>query len=255
MTAEEFLSAISTNEHGIQDNLESHKLFIDVDFNSLEFLAPGTSAAVYTIENGRVLKEYYDKDGGIVELKAFSRLGSHPNIIRFLGKANCKSIVLEHGQPLARPGHTGSAPMTTKLAWIRDAAIGLQHMHRQGVIHADFGCENMVLVEGRLKIIDFEGCSIDGEEAASTYKWYNRRGSMVNTQSDIFAYGCVVYQILTGKPTYHEYEASKDRSSLVQRLYSENKFPQVQDLPMGDLMINCWSGSFDSMDEVIVLLD
>lgn len=230
-------------------------MHISIDFHALEFLAPGTSAAVYTIDNERVLKEYYDPDGGTIELQALARLGSHPNIIRYFGHADDKSIVLERGQPLAIQSQTVSAPMETKLAWIRDAAAGLQYIHEQGIIHADVGCENMVLVKDRLKMIDFEGCSIDGQDAASAHKWYNRRDTIVNKQSDIFAYGCVVYQILTGKNTYHEYEASTDRASLVRQLYAENRFPQVQDLPLGDLMTGCWSGSFTSMDEVVSALD
>ncbi|KAL7928579.1 kinase-like domain-containing protein [Trichoderma chlorosporum] len=237
-----------------QDILHSPGLQVSIDFNTLKFLAPGTSAAVYAIDDERVLKEYHDPDCGTVELQALERLDSHPNIIRYFGKADDKSIVLERGQPLATQGQTVSAPIKTKLAWIRDAATGLQYIHKQGIIHADFGCENMVLVKDRLKIIDFEGCSIDGQEAASGYKWYNCQGSIINEQSDIFAYGCVVYQILTGRPTYYEYEASKDRSKLVRQLYAENRFPEVQDLPLGDFMTGCWSGSFSSMDEVISAL-
>lgn len=131
----------------------------------------------------------------------------------------------------------------------------LHYMHQQGIVHADVGCENMVIVGDRLKLIDFEGSSIDGMEAAAGYKWYNRRDSIVNLQSDIFAYGAVVYQILTGKPPFYEFAAFDDRSSPVQRLYSERRFPEVQGLPLSDVMLGCWSGSFDSMAEIIVALD
>lgn len=57
------------------------------------------------------------------------------------------------------------------MAWIRDAAKGLQYVHQRGIVHAAVGCENMVLVKDRLKMIDFEGCGIDGQEPTSAYKW------------------------------------------------------------------------------------
>lgn len=226
-----------------------------IDFNTLEFLAPGTSGVVYAIDKDRVLKEYYDLDGGKVERQALDRLGSHPNIIGYFGEADAKSIVLERGIPLSSLSQTAVIPIQKQMAWIRDAADGLQYMHQQGIIHADVGCENMVIVEDQLKIIDFEGCSIDGKEATAGYKWYNRGDSSVDSQSDIFAYGCLIYQILTGSPTFHEFAASDDRSNIVRHLYAEQRFPEVQGLPLGDVMLGCWSGRFKSMGEVISALD
>ena len=222
-----------------QHILRSPDLQVPIDFNTLEFLAPGTSGAVYAIDKGRVLKEYYDHDGGIVERQAFHHLGSHPNIIGFLGEADSKSIILERGMILSSMVQTAVVSFETQLAWIRGAAEGLHYMHQQGIVHADAGCENMVIVRDRLKLIDFEGSSIDGMEAAAGYKWYNRRDSIVNLQRDTIAYGAVVYQILTGKPPFYEFAAVDDRSNLVQRLYSEHRFPEVQGLPLSDMMLGC----------------
>lgn len=58
-------------------------------------------------------------------------------------------------------------------------------MHRNGIVHTDFSCSNMVLVEDCVKIIDFGGCSMDGGEALAGYNWYNR--SCPNVETDIFA--------------------------------------------------------------------
>ncbi|KAL7788209.1 kinase-like domain-containing protein [Trichoderma ceciliae] len=195
-----------------------------VDFNKLKPLSPGISAYVYGI----------DDDGGIVERQVFDHLDSHANtcIIGFLGDASSKSIVLERGQPLPITGERDGIFMKKKMSWM--------YMHEKGVIHTDFGCENMVLVQDRIKIIDFEGCSIDGKESS---------------QSDIFAYGCMVYHIITGTVPNHELATSEDRTRIVRQLYSENKFPKVRSLPLGDLMQGCWYGSFESMNEVLEALD
>ncbi|KPM35470.1 hypothetical protein AK830_g11100 [Neonectria ditissima] len=227
---------------------------LSVDFSTLEFLSPGTSGIIYTVDDDRVLKEYYDLDGGNVECRALDRLGSHPNIIGYFGQVNSKSIILERGTPLSSL-QTATISVPKQMAWIRDVAEGLQYMHQRGIIHADVGCENMVIVGDRLKIIDFEGCSIDGDEATAGYKWYNRRDLSADSQSDIFAFGCVIYQMLTGRPTFHELAESGDRSNVARRLWAEHRFPKVQGLPLSDVMLGCWSGHFKSMGEVISALD
>lgn len=228
---------------------------LPIDFDALEFLAHGTSGAVYAIDKDWVLKESWELDRGIVERQALGRLGSHPNIIGYFGEATPNSIVLERGIPLLSPERIGLVPTQKKLAWIRDVAEGLLYIHQQGIIHADVGCENIVIVDGQLKIIDFEGCSMDGKEATAGYKWYNRKDDSVTLQSDIFAYGCVVYQILTGRPTFHELTESDDRSNLVRRRCAQHRFPDIQGLLLSDVILRCWSGSFKSMAEVISALD
>lgn len=116
----------------------------------------------------------------------------------------------------------------------------------------------MILTENDcLKIIDFEGCSIDGGLAGACYEWFSYRTSTptVSRHTDIFAYGCVIYEIITGKPPYHEPEKSDDPTSLVEELYKNNQFPNVTHLPLGDLMQGCWHGTFNSMTEIIQTLE
>jgi len=108
-----------------------------------------------------------------------------------------------------------------------------------------------------LKLIDFGGASIDGGEHGSCYQWYSYRRSKpaVSKQTDIFAFGCVIYEIVTGKNPYHEFEASDNRSHLVEQLYQENQFPDITNLPLGQLMQGCWHGTFNSMSEVVQALE
>jgi hypothetical protein len=73
-------------------------LLISFDFESLEFLTIGKSGIVYRIDKGKILKEYHDKEKEIkVERRAFTRLGSYANIIRYLDAIGKGSIVLKRG--------------------------------------------------------------------------------------------------------------------------------------------------------------
>ena len=232
-----------------------------ISHSQLEYITFGKSGVVYGIDNERVLKQYHDSAGRDVERRAYERLGSHPNVVRYLGSTEDGSIILERGQVLreiCQKAGLDQIPMHRKLRWLRHAAEGLRHIHENGIVQADVGCNNMILVgNDHLKIIDFEGCSIDGEPADSLYEWFSYRLSTPRTsrQTDIFAYGCAIYEIVTGKPPYHELEKSHNRSSPVEQLYRNNQFPDVTHLPFGELMRNCWLGTFKSMNEIIQVLE
>ncbi|EGX92662.1 Protein kinase-like domain [Cordyceps militaris CM01] len=225
-----------------------------VDSNKRKFLAHGTSGIVYAIDENRVLKEYYDAEQGTEEHRALDRLGSHPNIIQCFGGAKENSIILERGIPLLSLSDAADIWIQNREAWIKDVAEGLLYIHQNNIIHGDIGCENMVIVDKRVKIIDFEGCGMDGKESTAAYKWYNRRGLSVDVQSGIFAYGCAVYQLLTGKPTFSELVDRVDRDKVARRLWTEGRFPDVQGLRLDSVMLGCWSGEFNSMEEVIAAL-
>ena len=147
--------------------------------------------------------------------------------------------------------------LAEKLSWIKDAAEGLRHIHQSGIIHADVGCHNMILVKGCLKLIDFEGCSLDGEEATSGYEWFSYRDSSppISLKTDIFAFGCAIYEIMTGNPPYQELSTSEDPRRDVMQLYAEDRYPVVEELPLGEIMQGCWNGSFDSASALIKALD
>jgi serine/threonine protein kinase len=117
----------------------------------------------------------------------------------------------------------------------------MRYIHQNGIIHADVGCHNIILVQNYLKIIDFEGCSINSEEATSYYKWFSYQEStlVISQKTNIFAYGYTIYEIITGRPLHHELIISDDRRRLVKRLYAENRFPKVIDLSLGELMQDC----------------
>ena len=87
-------------------------------------------------------------------------------------------------------------------------------MHNRDIIHGDVGCNNMILTrKGYLKIIDFKGYSIDGGLADFCYEWFSYRLLVprVSRRTDIFAFGCAIYEVITGRPPHHELKSSKNR--------------------------------------------
>ncbi|OAL36445.1 hypothetical protein AYO20_04341 [Fonsecaea nubica] len=76
---------------------------ISLDLDKPEFLAAGKSGIVCGIDEERILKEYYGEENDAdIERRAFVRLASHPNIVRYLGATEEGSIVLERGQPFGQ---------------------------------------------------------------------------------------------------------------------------------------------------------
>ena len=228
---------------------------------ALTYLSAGKSGIVFAIDQQRVLKKFHDSDGKGVESRAYQRLGSHPNIAQLLDIQSDGSIVLERGRVLRDICRYPSAieiPIQSKLGWLKHAANGYRHMHDCGILHGDVGCNNMIVNQkGYLKIIDLEGCSIDGEPANSCYEWFSYRPSMprVSRSTDIFAFGCAIYEVVTGKPPYYELRSSDDPHRQVEQLYTKNCFPNVTPLPLGRLMQSCWHGDISSMSEIIQELE
>ena len=112
-----------------------------------------------------------------------------------------------------------SIPM--KAGWLRDAAEGYQHFHARDVIHGDVGSDNLILVwEDHVKLIGFEGCSVDRGPAGACYEWFSYCPSIprVSRRIDIFAFGCTVYEVLTGRPPCFEFETSDDPSRHIEEL-------------------------------------
>ncbi|KAJ5712502.1 kinase-like protein [Penicillium malachiteum] len=170
-----------------------------------------------------------------IEIRAYQRLGEHPRIPRF-----------SNASPISTK---------TKVQWAQDAAEGLAYIHSKEIVHADFGCHNLIIDHSdRIKIIDFSGSGIDGVEALVCYSWFSFRPSpIVNIQTDIFAFGSMLFELDTGKYPYQELEGTMDLgllASKVEKLFSQNEFPSVEGLLLGPIISSCWNGDYESMDEI-----
>jgi serine/threonine protein kinase len=102
-------------------------------------------------------------------------------------------------------------PIDTALDWGRQLAVGLAYLHAQGVVHRDLKPGNVLLSpDGRLVIADFGTAQLAGARRL-TWKHLSAmlgtpdymspeqaQGGRGDARSDIYAWGVMMYQILTG---------------------------------------------------------
>ena len=152
----------------------------------------------------------------------------HPAVCRVfeLGETDGRAfIVMEYlqGETLADRLRQGRVPLSQALAWAAAIAGALEEAHEKGLLHRDLKPANvMVTRSGEVKVIDFglaratpepagETDSGDGDGASATgwtagtpaYMPPERlRGQPVDERSDIWAFGCVLYELLTGRRAF-----------------------------------------------------
>jgi serine/threonine protein kinase len=107
---------------------------------------------------------------------------------------------------LADPGHL---PLRRALAIGRQICDGLSHAHARGIVHRDMSPGNIVVdAEDQVKITDFGLASSpqvaeDSEAPIAGTPGYMAPEQLltkiVDARSDIFAVGCILYQMLSGR--------------------------------------------------------
>jgi serine/threonine protein kinase len=103
-------------------------------------------------------------------------------------------------------------PITKRLQWVEDLCNGLAYAHRQGVIHRDIKPANlMVDTEGSLKILDFGLARRDASKFTQSHVIIGTpnymspeqiRGANIDTRSDIFSVGALLYEVLAYKEAF-----------------------------------------------------
>jgi serine/threonine-protein kinase len=119
----------------------------------------------------------------------------------------------------------GPLPLGTALHYARQIAEGLHAAHSKGIVHRDLKPANVkVTPEGRVKVLDFglakalSGSSdlqrvaqLTGAGDSTTLKLAGTppymspeqvRGDRVDERTDIWAFGCVLYELLSGKRAF-----------------------------------------------------
>ena len=171
----------------------------------------------------KILKDEYSQDEEFrrrfhAESQAVAML-NHPNIVSVYdvstnGDADYIVMELVDGitlkQYMERRG--GYPNLKESLHFAMQIAKALEHAHNQGIVHRDIKPHNvMILKNGSAKVTDFGIARIMSSQSTLTKEALGSvhyispeqaKGGRVDNRSDLYSWGVVMYEMLTGRPPY-----------------------------------------------------
>ena len=172
---------------------------------------------------------------------------NHPNIAAIYGlekTAGFTALVMElvEGEDLSHRIARGAIPFDEALPIAKQIAYALDAAHKKGIVHRDVKPANIkVTPDGVVKVLDFGlakalagyastgdrthaptipvGTTVDGMILGTTAYMSpeQARGQQVDKRTDIWAFGCVLYELLTGKATFARETVAETLAAVIER--------------------------------------
>ncbi len=178
---------------------------------------------------------------------------NHPSIAAIHGleeSGGVRFLVLElvEGETLSQRRSRGPLPVDEALDVSRQIAEGLEAAHESGVIHRDLKPANIKITpDGTVKILDFglaKAAETGGSEAANSRSLTmeatregivlgtaaymspeQARGQVVDKRTDIWSFGLLLFEMLTGKGMYADKSLTETIAAVI------HQEPSLEDLP------------------------
>ncbi|CAJ2635399.1 unnamed protein product [Trifolium pratense] len=174
-------------------------------------------------------------------------LGSHQRIIRCFGDDHTfengekyYNLFLEYASAGTLADHVkfhgGRIDDKDVRRYTRSIVEGLSHIHSNGFVHCDIKLQNiLVFHDGEIKIADFGLAKKTGEEQSEKQRFECRgtplcmspelvNGGENESPADIWALGCAVVEMVTGKPAWN-LEKDSNMWSLLLRIGAGEESP------------------------------
>ncbi len=188
-----------------------------------------------TVSSDDLIKARFEREMIILEKL------SHANIVQYFGGGRHGSQLFYAMELVDSGTLRDMLQQTGCLSWQEVATCGvqicsaLQHAHNHGIIHRDLKPANLFLTtSGELKLGDF-GIARDTNSAditadgltVGTYAYMSPEqiaGDQVSGKTDLYALGCLLFEMLTGRPPYQG-----DNFAQIFDQHLKNAPPRVQD--------------------------
>ncbi|PYV29551.1 MAG: hypothetical protein DMG22_22715, partial [Acidobacteria bacterium] len=191
---------------------------------------------------------------------------NHPHIAAIYGmeeSGGLHGLVMElvPGETLA---NAGPLPLLKALPICRQIAEGLEEAHRKNITHRDIKPANIkVTPSGTVKILDFglakalawEQSEVDLSELPTASGMTTEdgrilgtpgymspeqvRGQAVDKQTDIWSFGCVLYELLTGKHAFERETLTDTIAAVLEREPDWQALPPSTPAAVRDLLRRC----------------
>jgi Tol biopolymer transport system component len=191
---------------------------------------------------------------------------NHPNIASIHGFEEAdgtRFLIMElvPGETLAERLQGGPLPAKDALSLARQIAEALEEAHEKGIVHRDLKPANVKMTAGgKVKVLDFglakalgaepkssdiaqsptltrTGAAILGTAAYMSPE--QARGKAVDKRTDVWAFGCVLYEMLTGRPAFGGETASDVIAAILKHEPDWALLPTQAPAKVADLLHRC----------------